>query len=232
MKIVRSGAVLALGALIASAALVPSGALAAKKAKLKVVGKDAAGDWGSNVAAEVGPAGDPVGQDLLAASIGANGKNIDFQIKVSSLPDNGGVPEGTRYTWIILVNGEQYELDGKWSNYTRGACDPTGNACPPPRDPGMQPFLIRGNCGSNGATVACQELGIVQATFDAAKGTITIPVPAKMIKAKPGTKIAAGTQADSGFSGVSAAPSAFYSHSAAPYDTLMPTKIYKVPGKK
>jgi hypothetical protein len=142
------------------------------------------------------------------------------------------VPEGTRYTWNLAVNGEQVELDGKWSNYSRGACDPTSGNCPPPRDPGMQPFLVRGDCASNGATVQCSELGIVQAEFDPATGTITIPVPAKMIHAKPGAEITGATQADSGFGGVSAAPSAFYSHSSAPYDTLTVTKSFEIPKKK
>lgn len=204
-----------------------------KKSKMTVVGKDAAGDWGSNADSNLGPLGEPIGQDLVEAAIGMGKKGkINFVIKLTSLPENGGMPEATRYTWNLAVNGKQVELDGKWSNYTRGACDPTSGNCPPPRDPGMQPFLVRGDCASNGATVQCRELGIVQASFDAAAGTITIPVPAKMIKAKPGAKITGATQPDSGFGGVSAAPSAFYSHSSAPYDTLAILKTFRVPKKR
>jgi hypothetical protein len=194
------------------------------------VGTDPAGDWGTNADPTLGPLGGPLGQDLVEASIGlADAKTLNFVIKVSSLPPNGGVPEGTRYTWELMVDGNFVELDGKWSNYTRGACDPTGNSCPPPRDPGMQPFLVRGDCAAATQVVACKELGLVHATFDPAAGTITIPVPLAMIKAKPGTKIEGGTQADSTFSGVSAVPSAFYSQASLPYDTLMPTKAFVLP---
>lgn len=227
-RLVSIGAVLAL----AATALLGSEAALAKKASTVVVGTDPGDDWGSNADATLAPAGAPLGQDLVEAAIGmADKATVNFIIKVTNLPPNGGVPEGTRYTWQMAVGTQQIELDGKWSNYTRGACDPTSANCPPPRDPGMQPFLVRTECASNGAAVACQEAGIVQATFDAATGTITIPVPLKLIGAKPGSKIAGATQAESGFSGLSAAPSAFYSHSAAPYDTLMITKIFVVPRK-
>lgn len=216
-------------ALLTGMAVTLSGAAVAKTSKATLVGKDPVGDWGTNADPNLGPIGGPLGQDLTEAHIGAVGKNIVFIIKVASLPPNGGIPEGTRYTWEMTVGGKFVELDGKWSNYSRGTCDPTGGACPPPRNPGMQPFLVRGDCINNGATVQCKELGIVQATFDPGAGTITIPVPMAMLGAKPGTKIASATQPDSGFSGVNAAPSAFYSHSSAPYDFLIPTKVYTVP---
>ena len=224
---------LAVTAAVALTVLNAGSGIAAKKSKAMVVGKDAAGDWGSNVDANLGPVGEPLGQDLTEARIGMGPKGtIEFTIKLASLPENGGIPEGTRYTWNLAVNGDQVEIDGKWSNYSRGACDPTSGNCPPPRDPGMQPFLIRGDCASNGATVQCRELGIVKGVFDPASATITIPVPAKLIKAKPGAKITGATQPDSGFGGVSAAPSAFYSHSSAPYDTLTVLKTFTVPRKR
>lgn len=219
-------------AMVATTVVALSGSAANAAKGPTVVGTDPEGDWGSNADPTLGPIGEPAGQDLVEAAIGmADKSTINFVITVSSLPPNGGVPEATRYTWQTAVNGEQIEIDGKWSNYSRGTCDPTSGNCPPPRDPGMQPFLIRGECASNGAAVACKELGIVKATFDAAAGTITIPVPLSLIGAKPGVKITGATQAESGFSGVSAAPSAFYSHSAAPYDTLTVTKTFVVPKK-
>jgi hypothetical protein len=231
MKITRFISLGAAVALVAVAALGPSAAVAKAK-KPVVVGTDPTGDWGSNADPTVGPAGAPLGQDLVEAAIGmADAKTVNFIITVTNLPPNGGVPEGTRYTWNMAVDAEQIELDGKWSNYTRGACDPTSGNCPPPRDPGMQPFLIRTECASNGAAVACQEAGIVTATFDPATGTITVPVPVAMIGAKPGSKISGATQSDSGFSGLSAVPSAFYSLSNLPYDTLVVTKVFTVPRK-
>ena len=220
---------LAAGAL-AAAAFAPAGASAAKAAKPVVVGTDAAGDFGANVDANLAPLGDALGMDLTEASIAGDAKTINFTIKVNSLPPSGGTPEIARYVWDLNVNGKYVELDGKFTNYSRGACDPTAGTCPPPRDPGMQPFLVRGNCttsttGTNVTT--CEEIGIVQATFDAATGTITIPVPAKLIGAKPGSKI---TPAATIFGGtVSAAPAAFVSNTAGPVDTLTVTKTFVVP---
>ena len=65
-------------------------------------------------------------------------------------------------------------------------------------------------------------------TFDSAAGTITVPVPLEMLSAKPGTKITNGTQADSGFSGVLAIPSAWASQASMPSDTLILTKTFVV----
>ena len=228
MSFRKATALLAVVGVLAAGALMPSTA-GAKAAKPTVVGTDPAGDWGSNQDPTLGPIGGPLGQDVVKAEIGpADAKTLNFVISLASLPPNGGIPEGTRYTWQMVVDGNFTELDGKWSNYTRGACDPTAGSCPPPRDPGMQPFVVRANCTSD-QVVICEEMGIVQATFDSAAGTITIPVPLAMIKAKPGSKIAQGVSEGSGFSGVSAVPSAFYSHSTLQYDTLTMTKTYVVP---
>lgn len=227
MKYRRAMALVAAAAVIASGALV--GGTATAKPKPVVVGTDPAGDWGSNQDPTLGPIGGPLGQDVVKAEIAkADAKTLNFIITLASLPPNGGLPEGTRYTWHMVVGGNYTELDGKWSNYSRGACDPTAGSCPPPRDPGMQPFVVRGNCTSD-QVVICEEVGIVQATFDPGAATITIPVPLALLKAKAGTQISHGVSEGSTFSGVSAAPSAFYSHATLPYDTLTMTKTYVVP---
>jgi hypothetical protein len=199
--------------------------------KNTVVGKDAEGDWGDGSAPQIGAA---LGQDLVAAEIGmADKKTINFIIKVTQLPPNGGVPEFTRYQWGMAVNGDYVELDGKWSNYSRGACDHTSGQCPPPRDPGMQPFLVRANCGAvEGQNfTACEEVGIVQATFDPAEGSITIPVPAKLIKAKKGSKITPAMNDFSAGAGgnIVAMPSAYASiNNASQLDAMVVTKAFKV----
>ena len=206
----------------------------AKTAKPVSVGTDAAGDWGQAVDPTLAPVGDALGQDLTGASIGYDGKNLNFVIELNSLPPSGGVPELSRYTWDMNVDGKFVELDGKFTNYSRGACDPTAGTCPPPRDPGMQPFVVRANCttsttGSNVTT--CEEVGLVQATFDAAAGTITIPVPPALIKAKPGSKITPTMGDFNALIGgeIVTAPSAFFSNSAGPADGLIVTKTYTVP---
>ena len=208
--------------LVAAFVLPASTATAGKKARIVKLGSDPAGDWGENAGAPLGPLGDALGQDITGAGMGADKKTLFFVINVNSLPPNGGAPEVSRYQWAFNVGGSAFELDGKWSNYSRGACDPTSGQCPPPRDPGMQPFVLRGNCVS-GTVITCEELGFVQGQFDAAKATITIPVPLKLIKAKPGSKVLGGT--------ITTTPAAFFTASAGPNDTLTLVKTYKIPRK-
>ena len=217
------------GLLAASLIGAAAPASAGKKASgPQVVGTDDAGDWGAAVEPSIAPVGDALGQDLTGASIAMNGTDkVDFIMTVNSLPAIGGAPEVSRYTWDMNVDGNFVELDGKFTNYSRGACDPTAGSCPPPRDPGMSPFAVRGNCVANEANVTiCEEIGIVQAVFDAAKKTITVTVPLEMLGGKPGSKITPGTNIFGG--SISATPSAFFTSSAMPLDTLTVTKTFKV----
>jgi hypothetical protein len=235
MRHTRLVAPILVGALLASV-LVTSGTAAAQKGKKKsgpqVVGKDPADDWGCNQDCELQPIGDGMGQELVKAEIAlVDKKTLNFIITVNSLPPNGGMPEFTRYVWQMMVDGEFVELDGKWSNYSRGVCDPTSGQCPPPRDPGMQPFFVRGNCEVLGNVLACEELGVVQAEFDTAAATITIPVPLKMLGAKKGSKIVGAAQSDTGFSGITAIPSVFYSQTSMPFDMLALDGVFTVPKK-
>ena len=231
----KSIAALVLSGLLAGSLMAAPASAAKKKASgPQVVGTDDAGDWGSAVEPALAPVGDALGQDLTSATIAMNGTDkVDFIIGVSSLPPSGGVPEISRYTWDMNVDGEFLELDGKFTNYSRGVCDPTSGACPPPRDPGMQPFFVRGNCTTepNANLTTCEEIGVIQAVFDAAKKTITVTVPLEMMNAKPGSKITAGTNLFGG--SVSATPAAFVTSSAMPLDTLTVTKTFVVSsGKK
>ena len=226
----------ALTALVGAALFVPATA-SAKKAKGPVVlGTDVTGDWGSAAAPDpalVGPfaqLGNELGMDLTEAAIGPGAEQgtLNFVISVAKLPSQGGTPEVARYSWDFTVNGEEYELDGKFTNYSRGACDPTAGSCPPPRDPGQQPFFLRGECvvEPTANVTTCKELAVIQATFDAAKGTITIPVTLEQISAKPGSKIAPGVGIFGGT--IEAAPAAFFSRSDMPADTLTIAKTYTV----
>lgn len=219
-------------AAVAAAMVMPVGAAqAAKKSGPVVVGTDAEDDWGDGSNTAVG---DALGQDLVSATIGlADAKTVNFVIGLKSLPPVGGAPEVSRYTWSFSVDGQALELDGKFTNYSRGACDPTAGSCPPPRDPGQQPFLLRGECTTQSTPAMnltlCQELAKIQAVFDAASATITIPVPLEALGAKPGSKIVgiAGT-----FGGtISAAPAAFFTRSDFPMDQLFTTKTFVLPKK-
>ncbi|MDQ3957142.1 MAG: hypothetical protein M3273_02350 [Actinomycetota bacterium] len=224
-------------AMAAAALLVSAPAAGSAPAKAKggpvVVGTDAANDWGSNVNPAIAPLGAQLGQELVEAAIEkADATTLNFIIKVSSLPPTGGVPEFTRYVWTMTVDGELLQVDGKFTNYSRGACDPTAGTCPPPRDPGRAPFAVRGNCTDNGgAAVTCEEIGLVNGTFDTATGTITVPVPLELLGAKAGSQIAHGIQPGSNFAGVWAIPSAWASQGNMPLDELLITKTYTVPKK-
>ena len=222
-----------MGAALLVGAAIGGSAQAAKAKGPVVVGTDAADDYGSNVATELAPAGGALGMELVEAAIERkDATTLNFHIKVAGLPPSGGVPEFVRYVWTMTVDGTLLQLDGKFTNYSRGACDPTGGTCPPPRNPGSAPFMVRGNCTDNGgAAVTCTEIGLVNGTFDVASGTITIPVPLELLGAKPGSKIAHGVQAGSNFQGVWAIPSAWASQGNMPLDELLITKVYTVTKK-
>ena len=223
------------GAVLVTASLAGSPATAGSSSKAKSVGTDPAGDWGANADPGIAPLGDALGQDLIGASIGmADKKTVNFVLEVNALPPTGGMPEITRYWWDFTVGKSVFELDGKFTNYSRGACDPTSGQCPPPRDPGMQPFLLRGDCApdatANNVTV-CKELGLVHATFDAAAGTITIPVSTKLLKAKPGTKIGPAAPLTTVGGAITAAPAAFVTNASMPMDSMVQTKTFTIPKK-
>lgn len=220
-------AMLVLGAAVAPAAVAGK----AKKSGPMVVGTDASGDWGSNVDATLAPLGDLLGQDVVEASITmADPGTVAFIIKVNSLPPTGGIPESSRYNWDFLVDGEAFQLTGAFTDFIRGICNPlhTG-ACPPPQNPGMSPFFLRQGPCTVGAD--CFLRATVNATFDAAKATITIPVPLELLGAKPGSKIAPGVSTLGGT--IYAATSAMVTNGSLPNDTMMVTGTYTVPkGKK
>lgn len=193
------------------------------------VATDETGDFGMGdpdidpVLAEIGP---ELGFDLTGASIEATDEGANFIIQVSKLPEMGGTPELARYTWNMRVDGELLELDGKYTNYSRGTCDPTAGTCPPPRDPGSGPFSVRGNCTTTGTVTLCQELGLVHAAFDATAGTITIPVTSELLG---GCTITAGPNLfGEGGESISVAPSAFLTYGAFPMDLMFVTGTVSV----
>lgn len=193
----------------------------------EVVGEDPVGDWGGG--GDNALVGHTLGQDLLSAAVGVpSADTVRFRLEVSWLPSTGGIPEFTRYSWNFDVDGEEFELDGKFTNYTRGACDPTSGQCPPPRDPGEAPFLLRGNCETNDQNVTlCEELALLHANFNSFARTITIDVPAELLQVGPCSVIAGGTNIFGG--SVSAAPSAVFTSSLMPMDTMFIFETFEIP---
>lgn len=231
----RSRALMAvLGSLVAAALILPAELASADPVPPVVVGTDPAGDWAldGNVIPGVG---EKLGQDLLEAAIGmVDDTTVNFVITVSELPPTGGMPEFTRYIWSLDVDGKYVELDGKFTNYSRGACDPQAGSCPPPRDPGMSPFLIRGDCVTDPNTnvTTCQEKAIVKGAFDGAAGTITVPVSLELLGAVPGSVIAPGaSDFTTGVGGpLVAIPTAYVSSSGFPSDAMLIGTTFTVPG--
>lgn len=181
-------------------------------------GFEKTGDWGGGGDAAL--VGHTLGQDIQAAFIEYGDETFTFTIDVTSLPAVGGTPEATRYGWSFSYNGNEFELDGKFTNYSRGACDPTAGNCPPPRDPGIGYFALRGNCTTNeGNVTTCEELGGTNATFDVFDATITIPIPAEQL-APEGVQACDTIAGSSSFIGQSvwSAPSAFVTSSLFPFD--------------
>ena len=226
-------------AVLSAVALLAPAAPAAKAKKAKgpvVIATDVEGDWGSTVDPGVAPLGAALGQDLTEASIAmADAKTVNFVIKLTGLPASGGIPEVARYSWDFTVDSEAYSMSGNFTDYVRGVCYPAHtNTCPPPKDPGMQPFFIRsGPCTIQPASASlgeCNLVATVKATFDAAAGTITIPVPLEAIKAKAGSKIGPGTNAVYG-STLYATPAAVSASPNAPHDTMTGLGTFTVPKK-
>ena len=207
-------------------AVIPAGAQPADGETLTI--SDPAGDWNGGQGAQLG---DALGQDLVSASIGmSTAETVVFTIGVTSLPSIGGVPEVTRYQWQLLVDDRTLVLDGKWSNYSRGVCDPTAGSCPPPRDPGPQPFFVRGNCTTTQNVTTCQELATIKATFDTAKKTITVPVPATLLGLKPCSTIGDGPTLAGWAGPLTATPTAFATYGSFPMDgAALDGQVFRVP---
>ena len=220
-------ALLVIGLVGALAAPVGVASAQGKKSRAQDVGKDDAGDWGANADPTLAPIGDALGQELVGAAIGmADAKTVNLIIKVNSLPPWGGIPESSRYGWDFTVDGTAFQISGAFTEFVRGVCNPlhTGQ-CPPPQNPGMTPFFVRQGACTVGSD--CHVIGIVSATFDPATATITVPIPLKLLKAKPGSKIGPGAGAFGGT--IYAAPALLVSSTAFPIDTMIVTKTYKVP---
>lgn len=193
-----------------------------------LISEDPAGDWGNaTTGTDAAAAGSALGQDLITATIVPDYEHgiMNFVIGVTELPPVGGTPEATRYTWSMTAGDQAVELDGKFTNYTRGTCDPTAGTCPPPRDPGAAPFAMRGSCVPTDLVATsftfCTEFALVHATFDPTTATITIPAPIAALHAAAGAScvdIAPGVNIFGGF--LSAAPSAWVTSSGFPMDFM------------
>lgn len=234
MKLRATLAVLAVTALVVGI-LAPSGVAAGKKKKSGpvVVATDDPADWGANVDPTIAPAGVPLGMEILEASIGLSEdkKDIHFIIKLAG-PSAGGIPELVRYGWEFSVDGNAFQISGGRTEFARGLCNPlhTDPACPPnvgdPTVLGNFPFFIRSGACTVGAE--CVVHAWVNATFDVAENTITIPVPLETVDAKLGSKIG---PLGGLFGSIYAAPGAVVTTNGLPHDAISIHETYKIPKK-
>lgn len=198
-----------------------------------VVATDDPADWGANVDPAIAPAGTPLGMELLGAAVGLSDdkKAINFIIKLAG-PSLGGIPELVRYGWEFTVDGDAYQLNGGRTELLRGMCNPltTEPACPPNVGDPVKltnfPFFVRSGPCSVGAE--CVVNAVVNATFDAAENTITIPVPLEVVGAKPGSTIG---PLGGLFGAIYAAPGAVVTTNGLPHDAIAITKTIKLPKK-
>lgn len=232
MKVRGLLTVVAIGALVVGM-VAPSGIAAAKKSGPVVVATDDPADWGANVDGTIAPAGTPLGMELVEAAIGLSDDKtaINFIIKLAG-PTGAAIPEFVRYGWEFSVDGNSFQLNGGRTELIRGTCNPliTDPACPPnvgdPTKLTNFPFFVRSGTCSVGAD--CTVHAVVNATFDVATSTITIPVPLEVVEAKLGSKIGpvGGT-----FGAIYAAPGALVTTNGLPHDAISITKTIKLPKK-
>ncbi|HET7481462.1 MAG TPA: hypothetical protein VFK89_01245 [Actinomycetota bacterium] len=142
----------------------------------------------------------PAGFDLLSGTVARDGANLVFTITEADMPPNGALPEGFRLMWHFGIGGKEYRFTAKSADI--GKPDPLSG--PNGTDRIGQVWLdgvFRLENWVEGATVAVlstptyNTLGYLDGAFDPAAKTITVKVPMKLIKAKPGQVVAGGTGA-------------------------------------
>jgi hypothetical protein len=159
---------------------------------------DAAGDAGNQDSGV--PGTDQAGFDLVSGSIVRKGANLEFVVTEAGMPPNGALPEGFRFMWHFSVGGKEFRFSAKSADI--GKPDPLSG--PNGQERVGQVWLdgvFRLESWVEGATVAVlstptyNDLGYLDGKFDPTAKTITVELPMKLVKAKPGQIVAGGTGA-------------------------------------
>ena len=187
-------AILIAGGLVYSMLGVASAATAAKPT---TVFTDPAGDAdnGQGTGQSI-----PAGFDLLSGTVVRKGANLEFSVTEADMPPNGALPEGVRFMWHFGVGGKEYRITAKSADI--GKPDPLSGPNGTERIGQVDlDGVFRLENWIEGASVAVLStptynvLAMLDGTFDPAAKTITITVPMKLIKAKPGQEVVGGTGA-------------------------------------
>jgi hypothetical protein len=186
---------------VTAVAIAPLSPVGAKKAKPKpvTVFEDAAGDAGNqNTGA---PGGSEAGFDLTKGVVGQKGKNIQFSVEHSAMPETGSAGEAFRLIWGLSVNNTMYQMTvksldvGKPDVVTSALTQtPTGAE----RVGQVYQGLARlEQCGEVAAPAVltfstCSTVEYLPAVFDPAKKTAAWEIPMKLLKAKRGSLVSGG----------------------------------------
>ena len=172
------------------------GLLSAAHAKPLQVITDPSGDAGLD--ANVIPGAEQGGFDITAGSIDTVGKDLVFTVTHSAMPSNNQPGEAVRFLWHFDVAGKQYRftvktLDvGKPDAIAQNGTERIGQ---------VYQGVARLESGytepaPGGAPLTLSQfeaLDYFDATFDAAKKTVSWKMPLSALKLKPGSAINPGT---------------------------------------
>ena len=176
------------------------GLLSNASAKPATAFTDPVGDAGVASQGQAVPGIEQGGFDLVAGAVEAKGANLEFTVTHAAMPANGALPEGFRLMWHFRVGTKEYRFTAKSADI--GKPDPLSG--PNGTDRIGQVDLdgvFRLENWTDGQTVGTLTMPVytvlanLDGKFDPAAKTITIILPMKTVKAKPGTVIAGGTGA-------------------------------------
>jgi hypothetical protein len=208
----------------------------ASAAAPKTVFTDPAGDVGADqqptgAVAEASASG----FDLVSGTVVRKGKNLAFTVTHADVPASGHLPEGFRFLWHFASGKNEYRVTVKSQDI--GKPDPVGGDLNEDGVGKIGPLFRLEQCGTLdvGAPVTfstCKMVAFLSGSFDSAKKSFTFLAQMKTIKAKPGTKIVAGTSGAAGTGCVICWIPHYAERSLTPatiIDSAMMTGFYKVP---
>ena len=202
-----------------------------------VVFEDPADDAGLTDQSVALPVASMGGFDLTSGSIAKSGKDLEFTVTHSAMPEGGSVGEAMRLLWHINSGGIEYRftvksLDiGKPDVIAGDGQDRLGKV--------YEGLARLETCVDEAlpavlTLVNCKAAEFYTATFDAAAKTVTWKVPLASIKAKTGTLIGGGTTGASGTNCQICWVPHYAERSLTPrtiVDAAVQTITYKVPKK-
>ena len=223
----KIAAVLLAGGLLA-------GVVGSASAKPVAVIEDPSGDAdaGQGAGASI-----PGGFDIVEGSIEKKGADLVFTMTHADMPPSGSLPEGARFLWAFNIGDKGYRWTFKTADI--GKPDVLGNQTTERigRVDPMGHFRLEGDCATEATPVGvsainCKPLGYYEGTIDAGTKSLSVTIPLKDLKVKPGTKITPGAGDNTGICQVCwVSHTAERSLDATIIDNAVMSGTYKVPRK-